>query len=114
MAPYRAPNLGDDYFTRFVRVESELYVGQFEEVGHKDIVEEDGLAERIDALKASDPTQLDAGFLRVRGGGEIQVIDNSSRLHLPVAGLFSEARRISNETFAEQSPNHTVFGLERR
>lgn len=113
MAPYNASQLGKKEFRKYVRLGEAIYVGVDEYVGHKKIVEQDGLVTGIEVLKSDDPKQLDAGLLSVRGR-ELSLSDSSETLNLPVTAVFTEARQISREIFAAQSPNHTVFGLERR
>lgn len=113
MAPYNASHLKDKEFRKYIRVGETIFVGENEDVGHQNIVEQDGLATSIDTLKFTDPTQLDAGMLDIRYG-EIDPRDNSTSLKLPVFEVREEARQITRELLAAQSPNHTIRGLERR
>lgn len=113
MAPYNASQLKRKEFRKYIRLGEAIFVGEHEYVGHKKIVEQDNLTADIEVLRKEDPRQLDAGLLSVRGQ-ELSLSDMSETLNLPVSDAFTEARQISREVFATQSPEHTIFGLERR
>lgn len=112
MPPYVPPEEGTRLTVKFVRVERDIFVGRNEKVHHLDIVEMDELAEAIEKAKATNPTEVDAGYLLVRDK-DIFVSQNSTSLDLPMVGHFAEARRITNRDFAEQSPNHNVVGFRK-
>ncbi len=112
MPPYIPPELGERLTVKFVRVERDIFIGRDRNDHHSDIVAMDGLGEAIERVSAINPTEVDAGILLVRDR-DIFVSQNSSSLDLPVTGHFTEARRITNRDFAEQSPNHNVVGFRR-
>jgi len=113
MAPYNAAQLKDKEYRKYIRVGGNIFVGENEDVGHQQIVEQDGLGASIDNFRETDPSQLDAGLLDIRYG-DINPRDSSSSLKLPVPTVWEEARQVTREVLAAQSPNHTIPGLERR
>lgn len=109
MSPeYVEPALGTRLSEKFVRTGTQLHISDIKSPHHKDIVEVDSLDEVIEALKASDPAELDAGYVSVRTDGTIMVTDVSTTLGLPLPPHFEEARRKTKEEFAKQSPEHSV------
>lgn len=112
MPPYIPPEEGTRLTIKFVRVERDIFVGRDKKDDHLDIVEMDGLADAIEKVKATNPNEVDAGYLLVRENN-IFVSQNSYSLDLPLAGHYNEARRITNRDFAEQSPNHNILGFRK-
>ena len=112
MPPYTPPETGERLTVKFVRVGRDIFVGRDRNDYHEDIVALDGLDKAIEKVKSTNPAEVDAGILLVRDR-DIFVSQNSFSLDLPVTGHLTEARRITNRDFAEQSPNHNVVGFRR-
>ena len=112
MPPYIPPKSGERLTVKFVRVERDIFVGRDRNDHHLDIVAIDGLGEAIERVKLTNPDEVDAGILLIRDR-DIFVSQNSSSLGLPIIGHFTEARKITNRDYAEQSPNHNIVGFRK-
>lgn len=109
MSPeYKSPALGVRSSEKFLRVEDRIYVGDNQNPFHRDIAEEHDLMDKIEELRKTDPTQVDAGFFIADRDGEIILCDYSAGLELPVEGYQEHSRAITVGEFRKQSPDHTV------
>ena len=107
MPPYRNPGPDVQDIVKFIRLEEDIFVGERIDIGHKRIAEIDRLEERIRQLKNTNPTQIDAGYIRVTAK-EIKIFDHSPTLELPIPKYAETARAISQEIFAAQTPNREI------
>jgi hypothetical protein len=108
MPPYQVPEPNTEYYSKFIRLEGDIFVGRpYLQDGHMKIAEMDHLQARIDELKAANPDQIDAGYLKVEPD-TIAVFQDSEMLKLPVSGHEEQARAITLQTFEQQTPGRRI------
>ncbi len=108
MPPYQIPEPNTEYYSKFIRLEGDIFVGRpYLQDGHLKIAEMDNLSERIQQLRTTNPNQVDAGYLKIEPD-TIVVWNDSEMLELPVRGHESEARAITLQAFEQQTPGRSI------
>lgn len=92
MPPWRTPEAEARFDAKFIRVGSDIFVGNSIHDGHQDIEIMDGLEARIQRLRITTPIEVDAGVVSVKPSGIISVTGEFGSLQLPVYEVFGEAR----------------------
>lgn len=114
MPPYKAPLLGEKLDTKFIRIGRNIIVSRKDyRDDHDKIARLDHLEPAIATMKATNPDEVDAGWLGVRRNGDIITAGESATLSAPVLGHEGRPREITNRDLAEQSPHHNVLGFRK-
>jgi hypothetical protein len=114
MPPYQSPKLGEKLETKYVRIGRKIFVGrEGYRDNHDQIVKLDDLEDSISIIRATNPTEVDAGWVGIKRDGDIIIVGDSATLDLPVPNYASEARETTKRDFAEQSLEHHVLGFRK-